>query len=303
MGFFMMNWWTFRNTVLWYHFVLLYNVFIRNIRIFETVDFVFKEHLSCTVAVCRYIFERLSSTCVTKRYTAVLFVTRFMFILFGVGPASHTSSALLGSTWCQLYSSSVLSWNLIFHARLCCISTWCHDMHLLRALQELHIYVCHAVYFYMMSAVFTYYALSRNLIFYARQCCIFLRDVIDINLLWAVQELDILCATVLYISTWCHWRPSTVSTRGTWDFMCVSVICQRHDFITHSGCREKYTCYIDAVYISTLCSTSLCFIMLSDGAYFHRGFSHGMCIFWRIWCWVSLMTAWCRTVIFECEYV
>ena len=34
---------------------LLYNVFIRNIRIFETVDFVFKEHLSCTVAVCRYI--------------------------------------------------------------------------------------------------------------------------------------------------------------------------------------------------------------------------------------------------------
>ena len=115
--------------------------------------FVFKEHLSCTVAVCRYIFERLSSTCVTKRYTAVLFVTRFMFILFGVGPASHTSSALLGSTWCQLYSSSVLSWNLIFHARLCCISTWCHDIHLLRA----------------------------------------------------VQELDILCPTVLYISTWCHW--------------------------------------------------------------------------------------------------
>ena len=77
---------------------LLYNVFIRNIRIFETVDFVFKEHLSCTAAVCRYIFERLFSTCVTKRYTAVLFVTRFMFILFGVGPASHTSSALLGST-------------------------------------------------------------------------------------------------------------------------------------------------------------------------------------------------------------
>ena len=32
---------------------LLY-VFIRNIRIFETVDFVFKEHLSCTAAVCRY---------------------------------------------------------------------------------------------------------------------------------------------------------------------------------------------------------------------------------------------------------
>ena len=161
-----MNWWTFRNTILWYHFVLLYHVFIRNIRIFEAVDFVFKEHLSCTVAVCRYIFERLSSTCVTKRYTAVLFVTRFMFILFGVGPASHTSSALLGSTWC-------------------------HDIHLLRALQELYIYVCHAVDFYMMSAVFTYYALSRNLIFYARQCCIFLRDVIDINLLWAVQELDI----------------------------------------------------------------------------------------------------------------
>ena len=34
---------------------LLY-VFIRNIRIFETVDFVFKEHLSCTDAVCRYSF-------------------------------------------------------------------------------------------------------------------------------------------------------------------------------------------------------------------------------------------------------
>ena len=163
------------------------------------MDFVFKEHLSRTIAVCRYIFERLSSTCVTKRYTAVLFVTRFMFILFGVGPASHTSSALLDSTLCQLYSSSVRSWNLIFYARLCCNSTWCHDIHLLRALQELYIYVCHAVYFYMMSAVFTYYALSRNLIFYARQCCIFLRNVIDINLLWAVQELDILCATVFYV--------------------------------------------------------------------------------------------------------
>ena len=31
--------------------------------------------------------------------------------------------------------------------------------------------------------------------------------------------------------------------------MCVCVICQQHDFITHSGCHEKYTCYIDAVYI------------------------------------------------------
>ena len=123
-----------------------------------------------------------------------------MFILFGVGPASHTSSALLGSTWCQLYSSSVLSWNLIFHARLCCISTWCHDIHLLRALQELYIYVCHAVYFYMMSAVFTYYALSRNLIFYARQCCIFLRDVIGVHLLWALGELEILCASVSFVN-------------------------------------------------------------------------------------------------------
>ena len=55
----MMNWWTFRNTILWYHFVLLYNVFIRNIRIFETVDFIFKEHLSCTVAVCRYSISSL----------------------------------------------------------------------------------------------------------------------------------------------------------------------------------------------------------------------------------------------------
>ena len=64
-GFLMMNWWTFRNTILWYHFVLLYHVFIRNIRIFEAVDFVFKEHLSCTVAVCRY-----------KEYTTKLILHR-----------------------------------------------------------------------------------------------------------------------------------------------------------------------------------------------------------------------------------
>ena len=303
MGFFMMNWWTFRNTILlWYHFVCC--TFSSEIYVYLKPWILSSRNICPVPLLCAGIFLKDSLLHVWLNATLqYYFVTRFMFILFGVGPASHTSSALLGSTWCQLYSSSVLSWNLIFHARLCCISTWCHDIHLLRALQELYIYVCHAVYFYMMSAVFTSYALSRNLIFYARQCCIFLRDVIDINLLWAVQELDILCATVLYISTWCHWRPSTVSTRGTWDFMCVSVICQRHDFITHSGCREKYTCYIDAVYISTLCSTSLCFIMLSDGAYFHRGFSHGMCIFWRAWCWVSLMTAWCRPVIFECEHV
>ena len=97
--------------------------------------------------------------------------------------------------------------------------------------------------------IFTYYALSGKLIYNARQCCVFLRDVIDIDLLWAVQELDIICASVLYISTWCHWCCSTVSSRGTWDFMCVSVICQRHDLITHSGCREKNRWYIDAVYI------------------------------------------------------
>ena len=199
-----------------------------------------------------------------------------MFILFGVAPASHTSSALLGSTWCQLYSSSVRSWNLIFYARLCCISTWCHDIHLLRALQELYIYVCHAVYFYMMSAVFTYYALSRNLIFYARQSCIFLRDVIGVHLLWALGELDILCASVSFVN----------------------------DMISsYTPVVARNIRYIDAVYKSTLCSTSLCFIMLSDGAYFHRGFSHGMCIFRRTWCWVSLMTAWCRPVIFECEHV
>ena len=251
MGFFMMNWWTFRNTILlWYHFVCC--TFSSEIYVYLKPWILSSRNICPVPLLCAGIFLKDSLLHVWLNATLqYYFVTRFMFILFGVGPASHMSSALLGSTWCQLYSSSVLSWNLIFHARLCCISTWCHD----------------------------------------------------INLLWAVQELDILWATVLYISTWCHWRPSTVSIRGTWDFMCVSVICQRHDFITHSGCREKYSCYIDAVYISTLCSTSLCFIMLSDGAYFHRGFSHGMCIFWRTWCWVSLMTAWCRTVIFECEHV
>ena len=144
-------------------------------------------------------FEILSSTCATECYTAVLFVTWFMFILFAVGPASYTSSALLGSTWCQLYSSSVRSWNLIFYARLCCISMWCHDIHLC-ALQELYIYVCHAGYFYMMSVVFTYYALSRNLIFYAWQCCIFLRDVIGVHLLWSLGELEILCVSVSFVN-------------------------------------------------------------------------------------------------------
>ena len=48
---------------------LLYNVFIRNIRIFETVDYVFKEHLSRTVAVCRYnyVIVRTSSAYYTSK--------------------------------------------------------------------------------------------------------------------------------------------------------------------------------------------------------------------------------------------
>ena len=191
----------------------------------------------------------------------------------------------------------------------------CHFMHvcvvflrdvmifLLRALQELYIYACHAVYFYMMSAIFTYYALSGKLIFNARQCCFF---------------------------TGCHWYWSTVSCPGTWYFMrdsvvffyvisLVSIYCELSGNLRfyvrqcHSSrtwfhhtlrlSREIYMFYWCCLYISTLCSTLLFFIMLSEGAYFHRGFSHGMCIFWRTWCWVSLMTAWCRPVIFECEHV
>ena len=60
--------------------------------------------------------------------------------------------------------------------------------------------------------------------------------------------------------------------------MCVSVICQLHDFITHSTCGEKYTCLL-MLFMSTLCSTSLCFIMLSDSAYFHCGFPTECCIY------------------------
>ena len=248
----MMNWWTFRNTILlWYHFVCCTT--------FSSEIYVY---LKPWILSSRNI-------CPVPLLCAGIFLKDFLLHVW----LNATLQYYLWHDLCLYYSAL--------------------DLLLTR---RLHYWVLHDVNY-------IHRACSPGTWYFMRVCVVFLRDVIDINLLWAVQELDILCATVLYISTWCHWRPSTVSTRGTWDFICVSVICQRHDYITHSGCREKYTCYIDAVYISTLCSTSLCFIMLSDGAYFHRGFSHGMCIFWRIWCWVSLMTAWCRTVIFECEYV
>ena len=294
-----MNWWTFHNTILlWYHFVCC-TMCSPEIYVYLKLWILSSRNICSILLLCAGIFLKdfllhvwLNATLqyylwhdICLYYSALdLILTRLHYWVLHDVNYSHWPCA--PGTW-------------YFMRNMCCISTWCHDIHLLRALQELYIYACHAVYFYMMSAIFTYYVLSRNLIFYVRLCCIFLHDVIDINLLWAVQELDILCATVLYISTWCHWRPSTVSSRGTGDIMCVSVICQRHDFITHFGCREKYTCYIDAVYISTLCSTSLYFIMMSEVAYFLTG----MCIFGRTWCWVSLMTPRCWPVTFECEHV
>ena len=59
---------------------LLYNVFIRNIRIFETMYFVFNEYLSCTVAVCRYIkFHYLTPlTHCPLGYAAIFMMTAFV---------------------------------------------------------------------------------------------------------------------------------------------------------------------------------------------------------------------------------
>ena len=164
-------------------------------------------------------------------------------------------------------------------------------------------------------------------------CRIFLYDVSVIHQLWAVQELDILCVTVLYISTWCHWYWSTVSCPGTWyfdtqlccifprdiigihllwafggtwDFMCISVVCQRDDFITHSGCCEKYIlyCYIDVVYIyiKTLFNIAVLYYVEWQCIFSSWIFTQNV-QFRRKWCWVSLMTTWCQPVIFECEHV
>ena len=174
-----MNWWTFRNTILWYHFVLLYHVFIRNIRIFEAVDFVFKEHLSCTVAVCRYIFERLSSTCVTKRYTAVLFCD-------------------------TIYVYIIRRWTCFSHV-VCTIGFYMMSIIFIeRALLELDISCASVLYFYVMSW-HSPTTCSPGTLYLCMSCRVFLYDVSCICIIRAVQELDILCPTVLYISTWCHW--------------------------------------------------------------------------------------------------
>ena len=136
-------------------------------------------------------------------------------------------------------------------------------------------------YFYVMSTIFTNYTLSgklifnahhlccvflhdvycelrRNLIFYVRQFCIFLCDVIGVHLLWALGELELLCASVFFINDKIS-SHTPVITRN------IHVILMLFIYI----------------YISILRSTSLWFIMLSDSAYFHCGFSHGMCIIRR----------------------
>ena len=127
------------------------------------------------------------------------------------------------------------------------------------ALPELDILCASVLYFYVMSW-YSPTTHSPGTLYSCVSCCIFLYDVNDIHLLRALQELDIKCASVLCTSLWCHWSWSTVSSHH------------------QSRCREKYTSYWCCSYMSTVCSTSLCIIMLSDGAYF-RKFHTECCIY------------------------
>ena len=77
--------------------------------------------------------------------TAILFVTLYVYIIRLWTCFSRIDCAV-GFYMMSIIFMIARSRNLIFYARLCCISTWCHDIHLLRALQQLYIYACHVVY-------------------------------------------------------------------------------------------------------------------------------------------------------------
>ena len=117
---------------------LLYNAFIRNIRAFETVDFVFTEHLSRTVAMCRYIFERL--------FLHVWLNATLQYYLWHDVSLYHSALDLL-LTHCLYYW--VLH-DVNYSHRPCVPGTW--------------YFICVCVVFLCDVMIFTYYALSRNFI-------------------------------------------------------------------------------------------------------------------------------------------
>ena len=99
----------------------------------------------------------------------------------------------------MIFTYYALSGNFIFMHVMPYISIWCQRYS--RTTRSLgNWYLCASVLlFYGMSLILIYCELSRNLIFYARQCCIFLRDIIGVHLLWALRELEILCASVSFV--------------------------------------------------------------------------------------------------------
>ena len=99
----------------------------------------------------------------------------------------------------------VLSRNFIFMYVMPYISIWCQlYLHNTRCPGTWYFMPDSVVYFYVMSLILIYCELSRNLIFYARQCCIFLRDVIGVHLLWALGELEIYVRQCHLSTTWFH---------------------------------------------------------------------------------------------------
>ena len=223
----MMNWWTFRNTILlWYHFVCC-TTFSSEIYVYLKPWILSSRNICPVPLLCAGIFLKdfllhvwLNATLqyylrhdLCLYYSALdLLLTRRLhyWVLHDV---NYIHRACAPGTWyfmrvcvvflrdVMTFTYYVLSRNFIFMYVMPYISVRCQlYLHTTRCPGTWCFMPDSVVYFFVMSLILIYCELSRNLIFYARQCFIFLRDVIGLHLLWALEELEILCASVSFVN-------------------------------------------------------------------------------------------------------
>ena len=226
MGFFMMNWWTFRNTILlWYHFVCC--TFSSEIYVYLKPWILSSRNICPVPMLCAGIFLKDSLLHVWLNATLQYYLWHGLCLYYSaldllltrrlhywvLHDVNYIHRACSPGTWyfmrvcvvflrdVMTFTYYVLSRNFIFMYVMPYISIWCQlYLHTTRCPGTWYFMPDSVVYFYVMSLILIYCELSRNLIFYARQCCIFLRDVIGVHLLWALGELEILCASVSFVN-------------------------------------------------------------------------------------------------------
>ena len=171
----------------------------------------FSQHDTAVVSLCLLVVP-----CVHRKYTFIWnrgFCLQGTFVLYcRCAPVHFWKSFFYMCDWtlhCSIicdtiYVYIIRRWTCFSHV-VCTIGFYMMSIIFIeRALLELDILCASVLYFYVMSW-HSPTTCSPGTLYWCMSCSIFLYDVSGIYILRAVQELDILCPTVLYISTWCHW--------------------------------------------------------------------------------------------------